>query len=65
VAVPKKKTSKARRDSRRANHDRMDTPAISGCRQCGAPVPQHHACLECGTYRGRQVLEVEEKSEKA
>jgi len=63
VAVPKKKTSKSRRDSRRANHDRMDAPAISDCPQCGAPVPPHHACPECGTYRGRQVLELKEEEE--
>ncbi len=64
MAVPKKKTSKSRRDSRRANHDRMDMPAISDCRQCGAPVPPHQVCPECGTYRGRQVLEVDEETPK-
>ena len=40
MAVPKKKLSKSRRDKRRANHDRMDPPAVSNCRQCGAPVEQ-------------------------
>jgi large subunit ribosomal protein L32 len=63
VAVPKKKTSKARRDRRRANHDRMNTPAVSDCPQCGAPVAPHTACPECGTYRGRQVIEVNEETE--
>jgi len=64
VAVPKKKTSKSRRDMRRANHDRMDHPAVSSCRQCGAPVRPHTACPECGTYRGRQVIEVEAGGEE-
>lgn len=63
MAVPKKKTSRARRDRRRANHDRMNVPAISDCPQCGAPVPPHTACLECGTYRGRQVIEVHDETE--
>jgi large subunit ribosomal protein L32 len=53
---------------RRANHDRMDQPAVSACRQCGAPARPHTACPECGTYRGRQVIDVdsgeEEKAEE-
>jgi large subunit ribosomal protein L32 len=64
VAVPKKKTSKSRRDMRRANHDRMAPPAVSSCRQCGAPVRPHHSCPECGTYRGRQVIDVESKKDE-
>ena len=63
MAVPKKKTSKSRRDMRRANHDRMDLPTVSSCRQCGAPVRPHNACPECGTYRGREVIEVESGEE--
>jgi len=67
VAVPKKKLSKSRRDKRRANHDRMDMPAISSCRQCGSPMRPHNSCPECGTYRGRQVIKVEsdKKEEKS
>jgi large subunit ribosomal protein L32 len=64
VAVPKKKLSKSRRDKRRANHDRMDPPAVSSCRQCGAPKRPHTSCPECGTYRGRQVIEVESGEEE-
>ena len=65
MAVPKKKTSKSRRDKRRANHDRIGSPAMSSCPDCGAPVVPHHACAECGTYRGRQVIEIEEETEAA
>ncbi|MBN2527837.1 MAG: 50S ribosomal protein L32 [Deltaproteobacteria bacterium] len=60
MAVPKKKTSKARRDRRRANHDRVSQPAISDCKECGAPTVPHQACPECGVYRGRQVIELVE-----
>ena len=63
MAVPKKKTSKARRDRRRANHDRMAAPAVSACTDCGAPKRPHQVCPTCGTYRGRQVIEIEEGSE--
>ncbi len=65
MAVPKKKTSKARRDQRRANHDRMDAPAVSACRECGSPTRPHQACPACGTYRGRQVIEIEEDMPEA
>jgi large subunit ribosomal protein L32 len=66
VAVPKKKTSKSRRDRRRAHHDIIAQPAISKCPECGAPVIPHQVCPECGTYRGRQVIEnVETQEEEA
>lgn len=65
MAVPKKKTSKSRRDMRRSQHDRISAPTVSECPQCGAPTRPHHACPGCGTYRGRQVIEVEaETTEK-
>ena len=66
MAVPKKKTSKSRRDRRRAHHDIIAQPTISTCPQCGAPTVPHQACPECGTYRGRQVIELAEtESEEA
>ena len=66
MAVPKKKTSKSRRDRRRAHHDRIDQPTISTCSECGAPTVPHQVCPECGTYRGRQVIEVfEDEAETA
>ncbi len=58
-AVPKRRISKARRDRRRAHH------AIKGfhlvpCPECGAMKRAHHVCLECGQYRGRQILPASE-----
>lgn len=61
MAVPKKKTSKARRDRRRSQHDKMAAPALSTCRECGAPTRPHQVCPSCGTYRGRQVVEIAEE----
>lgn len=62
MAVPKKKTSKSRRDRRRANHDKIGQPAISTCKECGAPTVPHQACSECGVYRGRQVIELADET---
>jgi large subunit ribosomal protein L32 len=54
MAVPKKKTSKARRDKRRAQHG-IETPRLSVCPQCRQPKRPHQVCPTCGTYRGREV----------
>jgi large subunit ribosomal protein L32 len=57
MAVPKKKTSKSKRDMRRA-HDALVQVRSSECTNCGARKRPHHVCSSCGHYRGRQVLDV-------
>ncbi len=54
MAVPKRKTSKARRDKRRAQHA-LETPRVNTCPQCGSPKRPHRVCPTCGTYKGREV----------
>ncbi|HEX2863218.1 MAG TPA: 50S ribosomal protein L32 [Deinococcales bacterium] len=54
--VPKKKTSKAKRDMRRSHHA-LTLPELSTCKNCGNKVPQHTVCPSCGHYDGRQVIE--------
>lgn len=58
MAVPKKKSSKARRDKRRT-HYKLKTPGMSVCPQCGEIKAPHRACPNCGTYKDQQVLDVE------
>ena len=55
MAVPKKKTSKSKRDMRRA-HDALQTPSLSVCPQCKEPKQSHRACPACGSYKGKEVL---------
>ena len=59
MAVPKRRTSKARRDKRRA-HDALRDPVLSVCPQCREPKLPHRVCSNCGTYRGREVIRMEE-----
>jgi large subunit ribosomal protein L32 len=59
MAVPKQKTSKAKRNQRRA-HDAIGTPARSNCPQCGEAKLPHRVCANCGTYRGREILKTDE-----
>ena len=54
MAVPKKKTSKARRDKRRATH-RLEAPRVNECPTCHGPKRPHHACPNCKTYKGRDI----------
>ena len=55
---PKRKHSKARRDQRRA-HDALTVVHLVKCPKCSAMHLPHHVCPECGTYQGRQVVEIE------
>lgn len=58
MAVPKKKTSKSRRDMRRAHHA-LKSPAYTEDKLTGDIVRPHHINLKTGTYKGQQVLDVE------
>ena len=57
MAVPKRKTSKARRDKRRA-HWKAFEPSLSECPQCHQAKLPHHVCSSCGFYDGKQILEI-------
>lgn len=59
MAVPKRRTSRSKRDQRRA-HDSLATPARSVCPQCKEPKLPHRVCPSCGTYRGREVVATDE-----
>lgn len=59
MAVPKKKKSKAKRDSRRT-HKKLAPVATVPCSQCGEPVLPHRVCMNCGHYGGREVVVVED-----
>ena len=59
MAVPKRKTSRSRRNKRRA-HDALRAPPSSKCPQCNEPKAPHRVCTHCGHYRDRTVLETDE-----
>ena len=59
MPLPKRKTSKSKRDKRRT-HQKIDAPNLTQCPQCGDARLPHHACPSCGSYKGRSVIEVEE-----
>ncbi|MCI5745549.1 MAG: 50S ribosomal protein L32 [Erysipelotrichaceae bacterium] len=55
MAVPKRRVSKTKRNTRRA-HDALSVTTISTCPNCGAKVLPHHVCPSCGQYDGKQVV---------
>ena len=57
VTVPKKKQSKSRRDKRRAQH-KISAPSLNACPQCHQPRRPHRVCPHCGSYAGREVVDL-------
>jgi large subunit ribosomal protein L32 len=57
MAVPKKKKSKARRNTRRS-HGKLTAPNVIDCSQCTEPMLPHRVCPKCGYYKGREVVQV-------
>jgi len=53
---PKRRHSKTRTRQRRTHHG-IETPNVSACSNCGAPVLRHRVCPECGSYRGKIAIE--------
>ena len=53
MAVPKRKVSKARRDTRRNSHWKLELPTLVKCSNCGEFKLPHRVCKACGTYNGR------------
>ena len=56
MAVPKRKTSKSRRNQRRSHH-RVKSVNILEDKKSGEYRLSHHVDLKTGYYNGRQVLE--------
>jgi large subunit ribosomal protein L32 len=65
VAVPKRKTTRAKRDQRRANHDRVSAPNTIPCPNCGDMMLPHRVCPNCGHYKGREIIAQAEPVEVA
>jgi large subunit ribosomal protein L32 len=59
MAVPKRKTSKTRKNWRRSHHA-LAAPGRSKCANCGAAKLPHRVCGECGHYRGVERIQVGE-----
>lgn len=56
MAVPFRKVSKTRKRMRRS-HNAIEANATTKCSECGATIRPHRVCKECGSYKGKKVIE--------
>jgi large subunit ribosomal protein L32 len=47
---------------RRAAHFALSETTYNLCPKCKKPVKPHRACDFCGTYKGREVIDVKRKT---
>ncbi|MDY6820801.1 MAG: 50S ribosomal protein L32 [Deferribacterota bacterium] len=59
MAVPKKRTTKSRRNNRRSHH-RITGATYAKCSNCGELIIPYRICPNCGHYKGREYIEKEE-----
>lgn len=64
MAVPKQKTSRSKRNSRRA-HDGISKLSISFDSVTGEPKLPHHLSLKDGYYNGKQMVKPKGKNKEA
>ncbi len=60
MAVPFRRTSKTKKRMRRT-HLKKDAPTLATCPNCKATITPHRACMECGYYKGKDVVKILEK----
>ncbi|MCD6500803.1 50S ribosomal protein L32 [bacterium] len=63
MAVPKKHTTKSKRNKRRM-HIFLKSPSLVTCPKCGKPTRPHTVCPNCGYYKRVEVIDVLKKLEK-
>ncbi|MCF7906788.1 50S ribosomal protein L32 [Patescibacteria group bacterium] len=64
MALPKQKRSKTRQKTRQYQF-RLKKLNLSICPQCQKPKKPHQACPFCGTYSGRDVIDLDKKTKSA
>jgi len=55
--------TKAHTANRRSHHALKSTQFVL-CKDCGHPKNKHQMCSNCGKYKGREVVNVNLKTEK-
>ena len=64
MALPKRKHCQARRNKRRS-HLNLAVRSLTSCPQCARAIVPHRVCPHCGSYRGRQVVDVAKAKPRA
>ncbi len=64
MAEPKRRVSRSRTAMQRAANRNIKAKNLNKCPKCGETKLPHKMCSNCGTYNGKEVLEVKEKDNK-
>jgi large subunit ribosomal protein L32 len=57
MPVPAKRRSASKGRRNRA-HQALTKVNLIKCPKCGKAMEPHHACLFCGTYKGKEVIKI-------
>jgi len=63
-ALPKRRRSISKA-GRHNSHIAKKAPVLVECPQCHSKIMSHRTCPTCGTYQGRQVVEIKTKKPAA
>ncbi|MFC1703570.1 50S ribosomal protein L32 [Candidatus Omnitrophota bacterium] len=63
MALPPRRHSKTRGRKRRT-HWKLAAVSLTPCPKCKQPKRPHKVCPTCGTYKGKQVIEIKKKEKK-
>lgn len=63
MPLPKQKHTKSHRNQRRS-HLALKVLNLTKCLKCGQAIRPHQTCKNCGTYQGREVIDVMKKLTK-
>ena len=56
MAVPARRTGKARKNKRRSSVWKATAPTLVKCPNCSAYTVPHKVCASCGYYKGAEVI---------
>lgn len=60
MAVPKRRTTRSKRDMRRSANSKVTAPQLVACPNCADSMVPHRVCPSCGHYKGREVVKKED-----
>jgi large subunit ribosomal protein L32 len=63
MPVPAKRRSSSKGRRNRA-HQAVEKIALAKCPKCSKAIQPHHACLFCGSFKGKPAIKIKSKKLK-
>ena len=64
MAVPKQRHNRSRTRRRRGGHDKQKAISFVKCSNCEKEIEAHKLCAFCGSFKGREVVNMTAKVKK-